>query len=345
MKKLKVSILTCLLLCSLSACKSSAQIKTDAFLNVGYNQTEVDRILLLKEENQEILKEYNPKLMGLILNEKFDEVRFNDYLENLDLLEYVDDDMFFDLTNNSLTKEVKEKVIQLVSDKYFMYKNLNKYLEYYDSFENIRSLVEWVNVKGYLKSFDDAKTSNVNDDTLMIASKIYTIEEYIPDDLNEIPSEYIMQGNNYLRNVALSAYIEMAEAARKENQYFYVSTSYRSYSFQEVLYNKYLLNDPREVVDTYSSRPGYSDHQTGLTVDIRDYNKSFDDVKDTPPFLWLKDNSYKYGFIMRYPEGKEDITRYEYEWWHFRYVGKQAAQIIHDDQITFDEYYEYYVNN
>lgn len=343
MKKLKVSILTCLLLCSLSACKSKQQIKTDAFFDAGYSDEQVEIILSLSEENQELFKEYNPSLINLVVNDKFLETNINKYLDNLDLLDDVDEDLFFYIVDEKI--ESKDKILNLLKDKYFMSDNLDLYLNYYDDFDKIRNLVEWVNVKGYLESFIDAEVSDVSNDILMIASKIYTIKEYIPEDLKEIPSEYIMQGNNYLRSEALNAYIEMADAARKEDQYFYVSTSYRSYSFQELLYNKYLLEDPVEVVDTYSSRPGYSDHQTGLTVDLRDYNKSFNDVKDTAPFLWLKDNSYKYGFIMRYPEGKEDITRYEYEWWHFRYVGKDVAKEIYDNQITFDEYYEYYVNN
>lgn len=343
MKKLKVSILTCLLLCSLSACKSKQQIKTDAFFDAGYSDEQVEIILSLSEENQELFKEYNPSLINLVVNDKFLETNINKYLDNLDLLDDVDEDLFFYIVDEKI--ESKDKILNLLKDKYFMIDNLDLYLNYYDDFDKIRNLVEWVNVKGYLESFIDAEVSDASNDILMIASKIYTIKEYIPEDLKEIPSEYIMQGNNYLRSEALNAYIEMADAAREEGQYFYVSTSYRSYSFQELLYNKYLLEDPMEVVDTYSSRPGYSDHQTGLTVDLRDYNKSFNDVKDTAPFLWLKDNSYKYGFIMRYPEGKEDITRYEYEWWHFRYVGEDVAKEIYDNQITFDEYYEYYVNN
>lgn len=345
MKTLKALILTCLLICSLSACKSKQQIKTDAFFSVGYNQTQIDKILELNEENWDKFDYYVPELINLLFNENFKEENLDLYSNYLTLLDLTDEDTFIKLVNEGIISNNESQIKKLLSDKYFMYKNIELYLKYFNEFDDTRKLVEWVNVKGYLKSFDEAETSDTSKDTLMIASKIYTIKEYVPEDLVPIDNEYVLQSGNYLRKEAYDAFIQMADDARSENQTFYVSTSYRYYVFQEMLYNSYLLEDPQEVVDTYSSRPGYSDHQTGLTVDIRDYNKTFDDVKDTEPMLWLKENSYKYGFILRYPEGKEDITRYEYEWWHFRYVGKDVAKIIHDDQITFDEYYEYYVNN
>ena len=346
MKKLRVSVLICLFLCSLTGCKSEEEIKTDAFLKLGYSDEEVTNILALSEDDQEIFNDYNKDLVTLLTADGFKENNLKVYDRHLDVLDKFDETDFMALCNDGyLDKYDSDDLLDFMNDKYFMYKNLDLYMKYLDDFETVRKCVEYVNTKGYKESYVDYEVSDISKDILMIASKIYSIEEYIPDDLITLPSEYVCQSDNSLREEAYNAYIEMADAAREEDMYFYVSTSYRSYDFQTALYNKYLETDSQEVVDTYSSRPGFSDHQTGLTVDIRDYDKTFDDVKDTEEMLWLRDNSYLYGFIMRYPEGKEDITRYEYEWWHFRYVGKEAAKIIHDDGITFDEYYEYYVNN
>ena len=131
----------------------------------------------------------------------------------------------------------------------------------------------------------------------------------------------------------------MFKAAQKDNIKIRVMSSYRDYLYQIKLYNKYKTEDKEENVDKYSARPGYSEHQTGLCVDIDDTVLPYDSFENSKSYKWMQNNSYKYGFIERYPKGKEDITGYSYEAWHYRYVGKKIAKYIHDYNITFDEYY------
>ena len=99
------------------------------------------------------------------------------------------------------------------------------------------------------------------------------------------------------------------------------------------------------MVDTYSSRPGFSDHQTGLACDIGMPGYKFDMFTDTAECKCLHANAYKYGFILRYPEGKENITKYTYESWHFRYVGIEASTYIYENNITLEEYVAYFGGN
>ena len=96
--------------------------------------------------------------------------------------------------------------------------------------------------------------------------------------------------------------------------------------------------DGKEKADTYSARAGYSEHQTGLAIDLNSIDMTFDNTDESN---WLKDNCYKYGFIIRYPNDKEDITGYMYEPWHIRYVGKNLANVLYNngDWITLEEYY------
>ena len=96
------------------------------------------------------------------------------------------------------------------------------------------------------------------------------------------------------------------------------------------------------LIDSVSARPGHSEHQTGLTVDINLLSKQFDKTNE---YYWMINNSYKYGFILRYPMDKEKLTGYDYEPWHYRYVGRDVALAIHSEDITFDEYYAYYIDN
>ena len=111
-------------------------------------------------------------------------------------------------------------------------------------------------------------------------------------------------------------------------------SGYRSYYTQQYLYNSYVSTYGRESADTFSARPGHSEHQTGLAFDVG----SIDDYYgDTPAGIWLKENAHYYGFIIRYPKGKEHITGYKYEPWHIRYLGVDIATDIYNKGVTLEE--------
>lgn len=113
-------------------------------------------------------------------------------------------------------------------------------------------------------------------------------------------------------------------------------SGYRSYQYQTKLYNNYVNQHGEEEANTFSAKPGFSEHQTGLTFDLKDFNGQL--VEDPITSQWIKDNCAKYGFIVRYPEGKEDITGYIYEPWHLRYVGEEAANQIVNNNTTLEQY-------
>ena len=106
---------------------------------------------------------------------------------------------------------------------------------------------------------------------------------------------------------------------------------------QKIIYNDYVARDGQLMADTYSARPGYSEHQSGLAIDVNSLDQ---DWENTPEGKWLSANCYKYGFIIRYPKGKEDITGYMYEPWHIRYVGKDLAEKLYNNGnwLTLEEY-------
>lgn len=160
-----------------------------------------------------------------------------------------------------------------------------------------------------------------------------------------LPSSYkpSSAGNTYNCNDCLteetrSAYNLMKEAASKDNINLFITSGFRSYANQNDLYNNYVSRDGKAVADTYSARPGYSEHQTGLAFDVIKAESSFD---NTPEAKWLSQNCYKYGFIIRYPKGKTNVTGYKYESWHVRYVGKDLASKLYNngDWITLEEYF------
>lgn len=141
---------------------------------------------------------------------------------------------------------------------------------------------------------------------------------------------------------------EAFEAIRKEalnsGMDLVAFSTFRDFNRQKELYEGYVVKDGQEKADRYSARPGFSEHQTGLAFDIGETGKeehwAAPSFGDTEAGRWLAENAYRYGFILRYPEGKEQLTGYMHESWHFRYVGKQAAKEIYEADITLEEYLE-----
>ena len=127
----------------------------------------------------------------------------------------------------------------------------------------------------------------------------------------------------------------LSGAAAKENLSIYIGSSYRSYHDQEIIYDNYVKSDGVDKADTYSARPGYSEHQTGLVIDCNTIDDAFG---ATPEAAWLAQHAHEYGFIIRYPQGKEDITGYQYEPWHIRYVGSKIATEMYNSGQCLEEY-------
>ena len=181
------------------------------------------------------------------------------------------------------------------------------------------------------------------DSLLVVANKKHRLPVgYEPEDLRQ--PDVQMLNNCYLREDCAQALEEMFTGAWNDGIYLVLGSAYRAESLQEQLYNGYVEQYGQEEADTISSRPGYSDHQTGLAVDISDHDASTyltEEFESTEEGMWLKEHAHEYGFIMRYPKGKADVTGYAYEPWHFRYVGTQTAAEIYEagEWYTFEEYF------
>lgn len=153
---------------------------------------------------------------------------------------------------------------------------------------------------------------------------------------------YIHDGKQYqMAGAAYGRFVQMAEAARLAGLSIRAVSAYRSEGYQAGLYNANVRRTGAASADRYSARPGFSEHQTGLAVDINSTSGSFE---NTDEFRWLQDHAHEFGYIMRYPRGKEWVTGYAYEPWHYRYVGTGAAQVMHEEALIFEEYYVKYVD-
>lgn len=148
-----------------------------------------------------------------------------------------------------------------------------------------------------------------------------------------LPSTYAPGENKTAR----AAYEKMASAAKAQGLSMYVFSGYRSYSYQKTLYENYVKKYGQVEADRFSARPGHSEHQTGLAFDIAQSGAS-NVYAESAVSRWLAKNAYKYGFILRYPSGKEPITGYMYEPWHFRYLGVENATKVFNSGRTLEEF-------
>lgn len=173
-------------------------------------------------------------------------------------------------------------------------------------------------------------------DGILIANKTY----YLPENYKPIDSYSALSDNckTCLEKEVMTAYNEMKADATSLGLNIWIASGYRSYNNQTLIYNNYVAMDGKQAADTYSARAGHSEHQTGLAFDLNSISSSF---ANTNEGKWIKENCYLYGFIIRYPEGKESITGYMYEPWHLRYVGKELAKKIYNDGnwTTLEEHF------
>lgn len=251
-----------------------------------------------------------------------------------------------DTITYALNHEYNESIDDFIKEKYYINKNLERYVNYKEnhSDKTFREIVSIVNVNADNKWYTNTKKTDTTKKELMLVNKFnYLEKDYKIENVKEISSRYAYSENNSNDEI-MEHYKKMFKAAEDDGIKLIISSAYRTYKEQEETYDYYKNTKGEELGNKYAAKPGHSEHQTGLAFDILTLNATTENFEKTKEFEWLKDNSYKYGFIMRYPKDKEYLTGYEYEPWHYRYVGIDAAKQIKNENITFDEYYAYYIN-
>lgn len=179
--------------------------------------------------------------------------------------------------------------------------------------------------------------NNPNNLIVLVNKNNQLLRNYKPNDLEKINLEFANE-NKYLRKEAKIAFEKLAKDAKQLGYRIVAVSAYRDYDYQNELFNYYVEEKGLEYALDCSAKPGHSEHQTGLAVDVEGENKDYDNFEDTKEFSWMKDNAHRFGFILRYPKGKEHITGFKYEPWHYRYVGINIATEIYEKNITLEEY-------
>ena len=268
--------------------------------------------------------------------------------------------MIFLFNTDSKDKDIKETKDKETIDKvpkeddnefsklsYYKNENLDRYKAYQsnNSDLSIEDIVTRVNLNLDKETYTDTiPSTNLNTNYLLVNKFNYLDSSYIPNNLELLDNSYAKSGI-YLVKEAKDNIERLISDAKEDGMNIRVISAYRSYTYQENLYNNYVKNDGVENADTYSARPGYSEHQTGLVVDVTKAYDNFNNFENTDEYNWMLENASNYGFILRYPKDKENITTYSFEAWHYRYVGVELAKKIKASNLTFDEYYARYIES
>lgn len=321
-------------------------IPNNSLSKIGYNKNEIKIInKIVEKKEQKYIKKYDKSIIDLLTSKNYKEKNFKKYIKYYEKNSDSNIEDIITIINSNYDLydyPASHLLANLTKEKYYLNKNVARYLDYGNNKSlSAKKIISIVNSNADLKFYTNVKETNMKKNNLILVNKFYHLKNgYEPNDLTILSAKYNKGSNSSMRKEAAEAFMKMSDAALLDNIIIKNASAYRSYEYQVNLYNKYVKRDGKDQADIYSARPGYSEHQTGLCTDINIIDSSFDNTNEAK---WLKENAYKYGFILRFPKDKEDITGYKYESWHYRYVGKKAAKIIKDDNITLEEYYAYYI--
>ena len=322
--------------------------------------SEVNKLML---ENDISTEKYSKTLEYVLINNLYDEAYLDEYSD----IEYNDNKNFanilttflplgysgkeinyiFKLSNKNIEKLSKSEYIDITNYyniSNFNVDNIDRYNQYYESNNySYQDVVTYVNINLDLKAYSITKEVEDPNNLLVLVNKYnFLPNNYKPEDLTYVPGAY---GNNVpMREVIKEPFLELQKAAEEEiGIILKPTTAFRDQSFQNTLYNNYVAKDGVEAADTYSARPGFSEHQTGLAIDLKNTLISSSTRLNDSDFEWLSNNAHRFGFIIRYPKEKVDITGYQFENWHIRYVGLNIAKTIYENNLTLEEYIDLYI--
>lgn len=332
---------------------------------LGYDRDASKNILLLGKKDAIKSYEYSDTLNAAFKSKYYKDANLDSYSK----IKYQDQKNIIKNINTLIDKGYSNSNISLIlahgnddDVSEFAKRDKIKYLEefyslsyaklkYYDRYvkyssetgEDEETTVLFVNLSMDTDDYvNPVKTSAFSID--MLVNKHYKLDEdFVPDDLVEFDQEYcndeVQEGNRE----AVVAFKNMYEAAKKEGLGLVINSSYRSYQDQENICNTFKDLYGEGYVTKYVALPGFSEHQTGLAFDIGSTSsKVFAESKE---YEWMKENAYKYGFILRFTKSNAYITGFRSEPWHYRYVGKKIAKYIYENDISFEEYYAEFLDN
>ena len=306
---------------------------------------------------------YSKTLEVILESDNFKKEYFDKYMDVL----YVEEEAFINNVNTLLGSKYSADEINKIfklstrNQDLFLEKKLNNFIEYVDEINfnatnidrynaykdlnkdyNVSEIVTFVNLNLDKKFYEVNYEIKYKDSVDVLVNKYNSLtKEFVPKDIVSLTNFAHVK----MRKDAANKFEEMVNAAKDDGFIFEPTTAYRNANFQNILYTNYVKKDGKDAADTYSARPGNSEHQTGLVVDIKnpEYYSKTNIRLNEEDYKWILDNAHKFGYIVRYPKDKTYITGYIEEPWHLRYLGVDLATKVIESNLTFDEYYDKYL--
>ena len=331
---------------------------------IGYSE-KASKNILIKFKKKEVLQlgknktlnkafessDYNEKNFTIYPKIKYQNQKY--LIKNINTLikkGYSNDQISMILSHgddNDVTEFAKRKKVRSLEEFYSLdyakLKYYDRYLEYMDnSREDEETTVLIVNLDMDKEEYKDPTIVKEFSYTMLVNKHRELTEKFTPKDLVKITEPYTTQENIKANRTAYAAAKKMIDAAEKEGYYLTINSAYRSYKDQEEITKTYQQLYGDAYVEKYVLKPGFSEHQTGLGLDIGSKKTSV--FANSAEYNWIKDNCYKYGFIYRFKPKFEDITGIRHEAWHYRYVGKKVAKEIYEKDMSLEEYYAKHID-
>ena len=315
----------------------------------NYSLSSSVEILSLNIYDDVISKDYSKTLDKTIKDKDFIKDNYKSYMDikyynrsnflknvnKLLALKYTVDDInnINSKVSDGFYSKLFDEHINDISDyltvKYFKEENFDRYRKYFNG--------------DYEKTvlYDTTLTNKFS--TTMLVNKYHGVsDKFKAPDLVQISEDCSIDDQNLMYNEAAKAFEKMCRDARKQGYDILANSTYRDLKAQQKTWDIYLKLYGIKYNEKYVTRPGYSEHHTGLAVDIKSKNSNI--FKESKEYQWTLENSYKYGFIHRYPEDKINITGISSEAWHFRYVGVDIATYIYKNNLSYEEYYAMFLD-
>ena len=332
---------------------------------LGYSEVASHNILFAKEKDYILSVGENATL-----NRVFEENNYKEeYLDQYRKIDYVDQKNFVKNIHKLLKKGYSTNDINIIFkhgddaavsrfserekirylEEFFIvdYAKLDNYDRYVaysdDTGEDEDTTVLFVNLDLDREDYQDSTLVDKFSIDMLINKHRYLSEDFVPDDLITIDSNYASSDDLQCSRIAFNAFKEMSDEAEKEDFHLIINSAYRSYQDQVDLSEYYKKTYGENYVTKYVARAGYSEHQTGLALDIG--SRTSNVFANSKEYTWMQDNAYKYGFIYRYTKKYEGITGFRHEVWHYRYVGRDIATYIHEhNDMSLEEYWAIFLD-
>ncbi len=346
-------------------CFSFYRMQINDLKKIGYSE-KASKNILLKWKKQDVLDVGKNKTLNKAFeSENYKEKNFDSYTK----IKYKDSKYLIENINALIKKGYNNEQITMIlyhgtgeDVKEFAKKDKVRYLEefytidyakikYYDRYvkymdesrEDEETSILLVNLDMDKEEYQDPVIVKEFSYTMLVNKHRKLEEDFLPDNLVTISEEDAAEEGMKLNRTAYTSFKQMKKQAESEGYHLIINSSYRDYKDQRDIMDTYKNLYGQDYVDKYVLKPGFSEHQTGLAMDIGSTDTRV--FANSDEYTWMIENCYKFGFIYRFKKEYEDITGIRHEAWHYRYVGRKIAKEIYEKKLSYEEYYAMYIEN